>query len=256
MPSRVLYQMCVAAAFLIANMLILLAILFLSRRIRTRPGSPAPPAQVSPGEDVLDPSDILGWEFEYARFTASEAMRDRQSMVNFYLLAVGFIASAVVTVVGKESAVPETAGTLLLWTLCSIGWLHFLKIIRLRQAWYDSARAMNQIKEFYIRHTKDFTSDSLRDAFRWQTHTLPAPGKPWTVFFYSAMLITLLDSVAYVAGAALIDLDAALSSPPWTGLLLAAIGFIFFAFHVYLYFAFLRPRPSPHTERSRAREHG
>jgi len=256
MSSRVFFQICAASAFLIGNILILLAILSLSRRAGTRSISPAPPAQVPPGEDVLDPSDILGWEFEYARTTASEAMRDRQSMMNFYLLAMGFVASAVVTVIGRESGLPKTAGTLLLWTLCSIGWLYFLKIIRLRLAWHDSARAMNQIKEFCVRHTKDLSSDSLRDAFRWQIHTLPDPGAPWTVFFYSAVLIALLDSVAYVAGAALIDLDAVLSSPPWTGPLLAALGFIFFVFHMYLYFAFLRPRPSSHTERSSRRERG
>ena len=247
MLSRVLVRMCLSFAFLIGNVLILLAILSLSRRRGTGSIPPAPSAQVNPGEDVLEPSDILGWEFEYARSTASEAMQDRQSMINFYLLAVGFIASAAAAVIAGESDLPKAIGTLLLWTLCGVGWLHFLKIIRLRQAWHDSARAMNQIKEFYVRHTKDLTPDSLRSAFRWQTHTLPAPGKPWTVFFYSAMLVALLDSVAYVAGAALIDLDATLSLTPLIILPFAAFGLIFFVFHVYLYFGLLRPRPSSHA---------
>jgi len=67
---------------------------------------------------------------------------------------------------------------------------------------------MNQIKEFYIQHAQAFDSDVLRSAFHWQAHTLPAPDKPWNVFFYSAMLIGLLNCVAYAAGGALLDLTA------------------------------------------------
>ena len=37
----------------------------------------------SGGQQNLKAADILQWEFEYARTTASEAMNDRQSLVNF-----------------------------------------------------------------------------------------------------------------------------------------------------------------------------
>jgi hypothetical protein len=117
-----------------------------------------------------------------------------------------------------------------------------LKLIRLRQAWHDSARAMNQIKDFYIQHVED--PEMLRSAFRWKTETLPPPDKPWTVFFYSAMLIGFLDSVAYVAGGALLALDATLSYPLFVLGQLALLGSVFFALHVCLYFAFLQPKPS------------
>jgi hypothetical protein len=59
---------------------------------------------------------------------------------------------------------------------------------------------MNQIKDFYIQHAKEFEPEMLRDAFHWKTETLPPPDKPWTVYFYSAMLIGFLDSAAYIAG--------------------------------------------------------
>jgi hypothetical protein len=92
----------------------------------------------------------------------------------------------------------------------------------------------------------------LRSAFRWQAHTLPAPGKPWTVFFYSAMLIAFLDSAAYVAGGLLLDRGPTGSPPvPVLGqLILCGLGF--FAFHVCLYFAFLKPSP-PREARYNAR---
>jgi hypothetical protein len=238
---RILYPIAVSFVFLVANVIILLVILALNRRIGDRPRKADRREQESPGQKLLDPSNILEWEFEYARTTASEAMQERHTMSNFYLLVAGVVASGVVAVLGQDAGLPKAVGPVLLWLLCGIGWLYFLAIIRLRQAWRDSAQAMNQIKDFYIHHAEHFEPEVLRSAFRWKSETLPPPDKPWTVHFYSAMLIGLLDSVAYVAGGVLLDLDA-IGSPPVPVLgLLALFGLAFFAFHAWLYFAFLRP---------------
>jgi hypothetical protein len=243
----------VSFAFLAANVVTLSAILVLNRRAGSRPHQAAPPSSEPPAEGHLDPSDILDWEFEYARTTASEAMEQRHTMVNFYLLVAGVAASGVIAVLGESSNLPKAVGTLLLWLLCGIGWLYFLAIIRLRQAWHDSARAMNQIKEFYFQHARELERDMLRSAFRWQAHTLPAPGKPWTVFFYSAMLIAFLDSAAYVAGGLLLNSGPTGSRPVPVLVPLVLFGLGFFAFHVWLYFAFLKtraPREAIHNARN------
>jgi hypothetical protein len=242
-------------AFLVANVAILLIILALNRRTgRSSPSQAAQagkqeaePEQAVQGEKSLAAADILGWEFEYARVTASEANAERHTMVNFYLLVAGVVATGVLAVVGRETGLPKPVGALLLWLLVGIGWVDFLGIIRLRQAWQDSAKAMNQIKEFYIQHAKELNSDVLRGAFLWQLDTLPAPDKPWTVYFYSAMLISLVNCAAYVAGGVLLDLMAIRSYPSMIPGLLALLGLVFFAFHVWLYFAFLRPRRRPKT---------
>ena len=212
----------------------------MNRRPGTKPSPPPPPPEKPPQVKPLYSADILAWEFEYIRFTASEAMRDRHTMVNFYLLAFGVIATGVLAILSREADLPQTIGTLLLWILCAVGWLYFLKIIRLRQAWHESAKAMNQIKEFFIQHDKDFTPEEMRTAFRWQPHTLPSANKPWTVFFYSALLIALLDSMAYVLGAALLDLNFSLVIPVADLGLYFFFGLGFLAFHVWLYFAFLK----------------
>lgn len=248
MTLGIFFSVLVSFVFLVANGAVLLAILALNRR--AGPSSPVQTAgtgsqeagsdQTAQGEKPLVAADILGWEFEYARVTASEAMSERHTMVNFYLLVAGVVASGAVAILAQDASLPTTAGTVLLWLLCGIGWLYFLGIIRLRQAWHDSARAMNQIKEFYIQHAEEFDSQALRKAFRWQAHTLPAADKPWTVYFYSAMLIGLLNSAAYVVGGALIDLAATRSYPLLILGPLALLGLAFFAFHVWLYFAFLK----------------
>jgi hypothetical protein len=240
--TRILHPITVSFVFLVVNVVILLVILALNWRVGDRSSRQDTPSLVSPDQKHLEASDILGWEFEYARTTASEAMQDRHTMVNFYLVVAGILTSGVVAVLvqAADANLPKATETVLLWLLCGIGWLYFLKLVRLRQAWRDSAQAMNQIKGFYFQHAKDFGPEELRRAFRWKPETLPPPDKPWTVFFYSATLIGLLDSVAYVAGGALLALDAS-GSFPWRALWpLPLFGLAFFAFHVWLYFAFLK----------------
>jgi hypothetical protein len=235
-----IYSVAISFGFLIANILVMRLILALNRRPSPKPSLPPPPPEKPPLVKPLYSADILGWEFEYARFTASEAMKDRHTMVNFYLLAFGVIATGVLAILSREANLPQSIGTLLLWILCAVGWLYFLKIIRLRQAWHESAQAMNQIKEFFIQHDKHFEPAELRPAFRWQAHTLPSLDKPWTVFFYSAVLIALMDSMAYVLGAALLDLNLSLIIPRVDLWLYLIFGIGFLAFHLWLYFAFLK----------------
>ena len=257
MILRICISILASLAFLLVNGLLLLAILALNRRASAGAAKAPAKSDSQPDEkpqalaDIDLPADeILGREFEYARVTASEANAERHTLVNFYLLITGVAASGVVAVVGKGAGLPASAGTVLLWLLCGIGWLYFLAIIRLRQAWYDSALAMNRIKEFYFAHVQEPDGDVLRTAFRWQERTLPPPGKPWTVYFYSAMVIALLNSAAYVAGGILLDLQASRCAPLFVLGTLGLCGLAFFAFHVWLYFAFLKPKGERHAPRN------
>jgi hypothetical protein len=236
-----LSSVAISFSFLIVNVLVMLIILYLNRRPSSEPIPQTPPDSTSIVKPLYS-ADILKLEFEYARFTASEAMQDRHTMVNFYLLAFGVIATGVLAILSREADLPQSIVTLLLWILCAVGWLYFLKIIRLRQAWHDSAQAMGQIKEFFIQHDDRFEPEELRTAFRWQSHTLPPPDKPWTVFFYSALLIALLDSMAYMLGAVLLDLSLSQIIPRVNIGLYLLFGIGFLAFHIWLYFALLKPK--------------
>jgi len=248
-------QIGISFVFLLFNVAVVLIILYLNKRPRAaaEPGGPGD----GEGEDEpnaaeprdLKASDILGWEFEYARITASEAMQDRHTMINFYLVVVTALGAGLLIVLGgvpgkgglpSEDGLPTAVGTALLWLLCLIGWLYFLTLIRLRQAWNESARTMNQIKDFCIQHAEKFEPEILERAFRWKTGTLPPPDQPWTVFFYSGMLIALLDSAAYVAGGILLNWEADPTPDPLVVGLLFLFGLALFAFHVRMYFAFLR----------------
>jgi hypothetical protein len=262
----------VSLAFLAVNVLVLLSILELNRRNEpTPPGDGVThdaaqgarletasglPLQESDGvahdiaqvAKVLPESDILRWEFTYARVTASEAMSERHTMVNFYLLVAGIVTTGVVTILGKDTGLPKQVGAIMLWLVCCIGWIYFLAIIRLRQAWYESAKEMNQIKMFYFEHAKEMDGAELQKAFRWLPDTLPKPEKMWTVYFYSAMLISFLNSAAFVAGGGVLALSDNLAAFWGTLAILVLCGLAYFGFHVWLYEAFLKPRPKQAAE--------
>ncbi len=234
--------------FLAANVVVLLFILWHNKRFPQH--LKATSVEAVTDRIDLNVSDVLGWEFEYARTTASEAMQDRHSMINYYLLLVGISGSGVAAVLGKDieqrqiSNLSAIMGTVILWLLSSIGWFYFLIIIRLRQAWYDSVSAMNQIKDFYIQHANLVEPHVLQRAFRWKTHGLPAPAKAWTVYFYAAILVGFVNSIAYTLGSALVLISLSATPPgAWMpGVLVVVMGLGLFVFHVRLYFAFLTPR--------------
>ena len=248
-------QIGISFGFLLFNVLVVLIILYLNKYPPTisgpgGPGDGTGEEEPTPaGTRPLKASDILGWEFEYARITASEAMQDRHTMINFYLVVVTALGAGLLIVLGGvpgkgglpgQDGLPTVVGTALLWLLCLVGWLYFLKVIRLRQAWHESARTMNQIKEFYIQHAKEFKPEVLEPAFRWKAQTLPPPDQPWTVFFYSALLIALLDSAAYMAGGILLNWNPDQPLDRLVVGLFFLFGLFLFAFHVRMFFAFLR----------------
>ena len=129
-----IYTIAISLAFLVANLIILLVILALNKRQTSESRPAAPLAPPPPGRKFLEESDILGWEFEYARTTASEAMQDRHTMMNFYLVVVAVVISGAVAVLGRDTDLPKAVGTVLLWLLVGIGWFYFLMLIRLRQS--------------------------------------------------------------------------------------------------------------------------
>jgi hypothetical protein len=189
--------------------------------------------------------NILQWEFEYIKTTASEAMRDRHTMINFFLIITGIVASSAITLIKKDSGIPATVGTALLWALCIIGLFYFLKIIRLRQAWRDSALAMNRIKKAFILNSDN--KELLENTFLWDVDSLPKAYKRWNVFHYSAMFIGFINSSAYIAGSILLylknsgtDQFVVLSIAWWHWLYIIVCGFIVFFVHDYMYQKFLK----------------
>lgn len=181
----------------------------------------------------LEFDELLAAEYNYIAQTAIQAHEDRARVSSFYLIAVGSLVAALFgTQLFDPGFYSRTvnimfSGLFVLLTLLGISTV--LQLARLRAAWYESALAMNQLKEFMASQNK-----SLDKAFRWNTGTLPPKYKPSSVSYYQAFEVSLIGGLMF--GAALFFFQQAffrISLLNW--LLSAIIGLSIVYLQLYVY---------------------
>ncbi len=178
----------------------------------------------------LQPAEILELEFEYASETATQAQNDRTVVVNLYLFLVGGVGSLALTLPQLATPavqIPKAGYALLFGLLALLGFFTVLKLVRLRQAWHDSALTMSCIKDFYLQKFPD-----LAPAFRWRTESIPAPGKPFTITFNLVLLVALVDSLLLAVAGNLVGVRVALGE--YVIETFAAL--LYFAWQIWFYF--------------------
>ena len=173
--------------------------------------------------DLLSPSDLLQNEFNYIAQTAFQANEDRARVTTFYLVnLVGFVA-ALYSSQGVNSAQPEVyalfGGLFLILSLT--GLLTLLQLIRLRQAWFESIAAMNQIKDYYQTH---FPVLKLDQALRWSKASAPALHKPWSISYLLTLQVAVLGGVSL--GAAVYYFGLLGQYSLWLGALFAGVAYL------------------------------
>jgi hypothetical protein len=94
--------------------------------------------------------------------------------------------------------------------LAVLGLITILQLVRLRQAWLESARAMNQIKARLVAD-----DPALAAYFRWTNATLPTPFKPRSFGFLQAVSVALLSGLAVGAAVAFGGLARGAGVVPW-----------------------------------------
>lgn len=195
-------------------------------------------------ENAFAFSRLLLNEFNYIRETAAQAMNDRHTMVNYFIIITG----AFLTIIGSRffGASDIFADTKYISIIVGasivinfVGWLYFMHLIRLRQAWCDSATAMNQIKEFFVVNGR-VPDDIARSAFLWDLKTLPKAGKKSNVSYYSTMLISFVSSVVLLFASWLVSPEAQTGS---ISLFACLLGLYHFIFQMLCYSLFLDYKP-------------
>ena len=164
--------------------------------------------------------ELLAAEFQYIAQTAIQANEDRARISSFYLIAVG---SAVAALLGTQlfdiNSPLQTvnlifSGLFVLLTL--LGSSTMMQLARLRAAWYESALAMNQMKDYMM--TQNIT---LNQAFRWKTSTLPSKYKKDSISYYQAVEVAVISSLMF--GAAVYFLQHAFLQIGFLHFLLSAL---------------------------------
>ena len=146
----------------------------------------------------LEFDELLAAEYDYIAQTAGQAHEDRARVSSFYLIAVGSLLAAMFgTQLFDPGFYSKTvnlmfAGLFILLTL--LGTSTIMQLARLRAAWYESAQAMNQLKDFMVSQ-----NESLAKAFRWTTNTLPPRYKTASVSYYQAIEVALIGGLLFGA---------------------------------------------------------
>ncbi len=173
----------------------------------------------------LNPDEILKAEFEYIANTVFQANEDRSRVASFYFVTVGSLVAAIL---GTQFAADElrsvaVAFCLLFVVLTILGALTIAQLARLRAAWHESVQAMNEIKDFYIKHNKE-----IEPAFKWRMKSIPKTDKPYSIANMMAIEVALLG--ALTSAAAVYFLLLVLGEIQWWGwfilVLSLGIGFI------------------------------
>lgn len=156
--------------------------------------------------------EILKSEFDYISQTAFQANEDRGKITNFYLVSVGSLIASAVSMEYNNANTPLIFSALF-FVLSISGLLTILQLIRLREAWFDSAFAMNRIKAYYVSKRPD-----IEAAFQWKTNSLPKVFKRSSVAYWQVLQIAFLGAATFAAG--IIFLGWYLNSPRlWEGLI-------------------------------------
>lgn len=171
-----------------------------------------------PTKPKLNPDEILEAEFNYIAHTAFQANEDRSRFTTFYFVTVGsFVAAILGTQFELQQKGISLAFFFLFIVLTFMGALTISQLARLRAAWHESAEAMNQIKEYYIRRHPE-----IQPAFKWRGNTIPPMNKPFSIANLIAVEVALLSSLT--TGAAIHFLLAFLGTVHWASWTLIAAG--------------------------------
>jgi hypothetical protein len=150
--------------------------------------------------------ELLAAEFNYIAQTAIQANEDRARVSSFYLIAVGSLVAAMFGAQYIDSTFLAIdvnilfSGLFVLLTL--MGTSTIMQLARLRSAWYESALAMNQLKDYMMGQNQ-----TLTQAFRWTTSTLPSKHKKDSISYYQAIEVALISGLMF--GAAIFFLQQA-----------------------------------------------
>jgi ADP-ribose pyrophosphatase len=154
---------------------------------------------------------IASQEFSYANVTAYQAMEDRARFFGLYLTLVGVLAAALGAVSqlggGFDNNYLLPIAIFLLLLAGGLGAVFFTMLIRLRQAWRNSALAMHRIKEYYIEHLRPAVPD-IDKAFFWRLETLPKGEKRGSGTYLVCYTTALIGSLCFAAAVFLLGVEA------------------------------------------------
>ena len=148
-----------------------------------------------PRKPALNTDEILNSEYQYIAQNVFQANEDRSRVTSFYFVSVGsFVAAILGTRFEPEQSTISLAFFFLFTILTFMGALTIAQLARLRAAWHEAVEAMDQIKEYYVKHMPE-----LEPAFKWRAKHIPPTNKPYSIANLMAVEVALLSAVTSTA---------------------------------------------------------
>ncbi len=174
---------------------------------------PKPPGELA--------RSIVAAEFGYVAQTAFQANEDRARAWQYFFVTFATLIAALLStqVEGIDQRQLYLTFVVIFTLLAVLGVITILQLVRLRQAWLESVRAMNQIKERLVAD-----DPALAAYFRWTNASVPAPFKLRSFGFLQALSVALLSGLAVGAAVAFGGLARGAVVVPWV--LSLTVGFL------------------------------
>ena len=145
-----------------------------------------------PIKPKLNTDEILKAEYEYIATTIFQANEDRSRVASFYFVSVGSLVAAILSAIFSVNDLKNVSlafsGLFVILTI--LGAVTLAQLARLRAAWHESVEALNEIKDYYIKHNKE-----IEPAFKWRLKTLPPTDKPNSIANLMAVEVSLLGAI-------------------------------------------------------------
>ncbi len=162
---------------------------------------------------------IISAEYGYVAQTAFQANEDRARAWQYFFVTFATLIAALLStqVEGIDRRQLYLTFVVIFSLLATLGLITILQLVRLRQAWLESVRAMNQIKARLIAD-----DPALAAYFRWTNDTIPPPFKLRSFGFLQALSVALLSGLAVGAAVAFGGLAQGAGVVPWALSLITA----------------------------------
>lgn len=162
--------------------------------------------------EQIDVTKLLIAEFKYLATTAFQNNEDRARVSQFFFVTFGTFIAAILTsqIINISQRQIYWAFMIAFCLICIFGGLTIYQLSRLRLAWLESVKAMNQMKDTAMKQHPE-----LQDFFRWTSETIPPNFNLNSVGFILAVMVALLSGLALGSAVAFGSLAQGSAMVPW-----------------------------------------